>query len=101
MIPKKRIPVHPGEVLLEEFLIPMEISQTTFAAKLHIPIQRVNEIIKGKRGVSSDTAWKFSQAFGTTPQFWLNLQNQHDLARSRPAKPDRAPIFKAKRNEAA
>ena len=84
MIPDNRIPTHPGEILLEEFLKPLEMTQVAFAEHIGIPIQRVNEIVRGKKGVTPETAWLFSQAFGTTPQFWLNLQIAHDLARSRP-----------------
>ena len=84
MQPENRIPTHPGEVLLEEFLLPLEISQVQFAGHLGIPIQRVNEIVRGKRSVTPETAWLFSQALGTTPEFWLNLQTAHDLAKTRP-----------------
>ena len=86
MIPENRIPTHPGEILLEEFLRPMDMTQVAFAEHIEVSIQRVNEIIKGKRGVTPETAWLFSQAFGTTPQFWLNLQASHDLAKNRPGK---------------
>ncbi len=86
MYPKNRIPSHPGEVLLEEFLIPMNISQVTLAKHLGIPIQRVNEIVKGKRGITPETAWLLSQAFGNTPGFWMNLQVTYDLSRSQPKK---------------
>jgi addiction module HigA family antidote len=86
MIPENRIPTHPGEMLLEEFLKPMGIPQTAFAAKLNISVQRINEIVNGKRGVTPETAWLFSQAFGTTPDFWMNLQTNYDLARARPEK---------------
>ena len=58
---------------------------TAFAAHLGVPVQRINELIRGKRGVTPDTAWLLSQALNTTPEFWLNLQTAHDLARSRPA----------------
>jgi addiction module HigA family antidote len=85
MIPKRRIPVHPGEVLLEEFLIPMEIPQTRLAAHLKVPVQRINEFINGKRGVTPETAWLLAAAFKTSPDFWMNLQTQHDLAKNRPA----------------
>ena len=84
MLPENRIPTHPGEILLEEFLKPMGLTQVAFAKHIGVPIQRINEIIRGKRGVTSETAWLFSQAFGTTPQFWLNLQTNYDLARNRP-----------------
>lgn len=83
MLPTDRIPTHPGEMLLEEFLIPLELSQVRFAAHLGIPIQRVNEIVKGKRGVTPETALLFAAALGTSPEFWLNLQGSHDLAIAR------------------
>ena len=84
MLPENRIPTHPGEILLEEFLKPMGISQVTFARHLGVPLQRINEIVRGKRGITPDTAWRFSQAFGTTPEFWMNLQTIHDLSCNRP-----------------
>jgi addiction module HigA family antidote len=77
-------PVHPGEVLLEEFLKPLGITQTQLAAHLRCSIQRVNEIIKGKRSVTAETAWQLSATFGTTPQLWLNLQATYDLVHARP-----------------
>ena len=84
MIPENRIPTHPGEILLEEFLKPLDLTQVALARHLGIPTQRVNEIVRGKRGITPETAWLFSQAFNTTPQFWLNLQMQYDLAVNRP-----------------
>ena len=86
MLPKNRIPTHPGEILLEEFLNPLGVTQKQFADHIGVPIQRVNEIVRGKRGVSSETAWLFAEALGTTPEFWMNLQSLHDLALSRPKK---------------
>jgi antitoxin HigA-1 len=86
MIPKNRIATHPGIILLREYLEPMGISQKQLSTHLGIPVQRVNEIVKGKRGISPDTAWLFSQAFNTSPEFWLNLQAVHDLCVHRPAK---------------
>lgn len=86
MIPEKRIPTHPGEILLEEFLGPLEVSQTALAAHLGYPIQRINELVNGKRGVTPETAWALAGALGTTPEFWLQLQMNYDLARARPAK---------------
>ena len=83
MLPESRISTHPGEILLEEFLKPLGITQVEFARHIGVPVQRVNEIVRGKRGVTPQTAWLFSQALGTTPQFWLNLQNTFDLTRSR------------------
>ena len=85
MFPENRIPTHPGEVLLEEFLKPMGISQVAFARHVGVPLQRINEIVRGKRGITPDTAWRFAQAFGTTPEFWMNLQMAYDLARGKPA----------------
>ena len=84
MLPKNRVPTHPGEVLLEEFLRPLGLTQVAFAEHIGVPVQRVNEIVRGKRGVTSDTAWLLSLALSTTPEFWLNLQAAHDLARTRP-----------------
>ena len=86
MHPKNRIPTHPGEILLEEFLKPLGATQKAFAEHIGVPLQRVNEIVRGKRGVSSESAWLFSAALGTTPDFWMNLQAQHDLALTRPPK---------------
>ena len=84
MSPKNRVPTHPGEILLEEFLIPMGLSQVKFAAHIGVSVQRINEIVRGKRGITPETAWLFSQAFGTTPQIWINLQANYDLARNKP-----------------
>lgn len=84
MIPENRIPVHPGEVLAEEYLKPLGLTQVGFAAYLGVPVQRINELIRGKRGISPQTAWFLAQALNTTPEFWLNLQSAHDLALSRP-----------------
>jgi antitoxin HigA-1 len=86
MRPEKRVPVHPGEVLLEEFLRPLGLTQVAFAEHVGISLQRVNEIVKGKRGVTPETAWLLSQALSTTPEFWLNLQSAHDLAKTRPGR---------------
>jgi len=86
MLPSHRVPTHPGEVLAEEFLAPLGLTQVAFAQHIGVPVQRINEIVRGKRGVTPDTAWLFSQALGTSPEFWLNLQASHDLARSRPAR---------------
>jgi addiction module HigA family antidote len=84
MIPENRIPTHPGEILLEEFLNPLGLSQVMFAAHIGVPVQRINEIVRGKRGITPETAWLFSEAFGTTPEFWLNLQTNYELVRFRP-----------------
>jgi len=89
MIPQNRIPTHPGVILKQEFLAPHGISQVAFAAHLGVPVQRINELVRGKRGVTPETAWLLSEALNTTPEFWINLQSAYDLARSRPAKPVR------------
>jgi len=84
MIPENRIPTHPGVVLEEEFLIPLGLTQVALAKHLRVPTQRINELIRGKRGVTPQTAWLLAGAFKTTPQFWLNLQANYDLAVNRP-----------------
>jgi len=94
MIPEKRVTTHPGEILKEEYLEPLGVTQVAFAKHLEIPVQRVNEIIRGKRGVTPETAWLLSQALGTTPQFWLNLQNAYDLTSNRPRR-EVEPLVKA------
>lgn len=86
MIPENRIPTHPGEVLLEEFLTPYGLTQVAFAKHIDVPVQRINEIVRGKRGVTPETAWLLAQAFGTTPEFWINLQTAYDLALHRPTR---------------
>ncbi len=72
-------PTSPGEVLQEEFLKPMNITAYRLAKDVHIPQSRISDIISGKRGITADTAMRFAVYFGTTPQFWLNIQNQYDL----------------------
>jgi addiction module HigA family antidote len=84
MLPRRRIPSHPGEILSEEFLKPLEVTQVALAEHLGVPVQRVNELVRGKRGVTPETAWLLAGAFGTTPEFWLTLQANHDLAKARP-----------------
>ena len=86
MIPSNRTPTHPGEILRDEFLGELGIPQTELAAKLGVPVQRINEIANGKRGITPDTAWLFAAAFGTTPEFWMNLQAVYDLSRNRPSR---------------
>ena len=75
----KMPPIHPGEVLLEEFLKPMEISQYRLAKDISVPPRRINEIVHGKRAISADTALRLSQYFGTSERFWMNLQTRYDL----------------------
>ena len=72
-------PIHPGEILLTEFLEPLELSQTRLAHTMEVPPRRVNEIVLGKRAITADTALRLSRAFGTSAQFWLNLQTKYDL----------------------
>jgi len=75
-------PVHPGEVLSEEFLAPLNLSQNKLALSIRVPAPRISEIVRGKRGVTADTALRLGRFFGTTPQFWLNLQTHYDLERA-------------------
>ena len=79
MAAKRLSPVHPGEILLEEFLKPLRISQNRLGRDLGVPAQRINEIIRGRRAITVDTALRLAKYFGTTPQFWLNLQAHYDL----------------------
>ena len=84
MIPSNRIATHPGVILLKEFLEPLGLTQKALATHVGISVQRVNEIVRGKRGVTPETAWLFSKALQTTPEFWLNLQSIQDLSANRP-----------------
>ena len=86
-IPTHREPTHPGEMLLEEFLIPMGITQRELAKEIHVPYQRINEIINKRRGVTPSTALRLAKFFGVSEDFWMNLQLRWD-------------IYKAKLNEA-
>ncbi|HEX9605192.1 MAG TPA: HigA family addiction module antitoxin [Myxococcales bacterium] len=79
MLPKNRPPSHPGEILLEEFLKPREMTQSELSERLEIPLQRVNSIVNGKRGVTPETAILLARFFETTAEFWMNLQTQYDL----------------------
>jgi antitoxin HigA-1 len=79
MIPTKRQPTHPGEILLEEFLKPKGMTQVELAQKIGVPVQRVNTLINGKRACTAETAVLLSNALGTSPEFWMNLQNAFDL----------------------
>ena len=80
-LPTKRPPTHPGEMLLEEFLKPLGISQSAFAARLRIPAAHLNEIIRAKRGVTPDVALRLAQVLGVSADFWLGLQQDWDLWR--------------------
>lgn len=79
MVKKKLYPVHPGEVLLEEFLKPMGLSQSKIAHDIGVPPRRINEIVLKKRRITADTALRLARYFGTSPEFWLGLQAQYDL----------------------
>ncbi|MCC5849394.1 MAG: HigA family addiction module antidote protein [Verrucomicrobia bacterium] len=79
---KDMVPIHPGEVLLEEFLKPMGISKYRIAKDISVPPRRINEIVHGKRCITADTALRLGRFFGVSPQFWLNLQAHFDLAQS-------------------
>ena len=78
-LPTDRVPTHPGEMLVEEFLTPMQITQRELADALHVPYQRVNELVNQKRGVTPSTALRLGRFFGVSPDFWLNLQVRWDL----------------------
>lgn len=86
MLPNNRTPTHPGEILSEEFLKPLGVTQVALAGHLGIPVQRINELVRGKRGITPDTAWLLAGAFDTTPDFWINLQTAHDLATAKPSR---------------
>lgn len=79
---KKMAPIHPGEILTEEFLIPLGISQYRLAKDISVPARRINEIVHGQRSVTADTALRFGRYFNMSPQFWLNLQAHHDLEKA-------------------
>ena len=76
---KKLPPIHPGEILMEEFLEPLEIRQYRLAKNISVPPRRINEIVHGKRSITADTALRLGRFFGMSPQFWLNLQTRYDL----------------------
>ena len=76
---EKMAPIHPGEILQEDFLIPMEISQYRLAKDISVPPRRINEIVHGKRAISANTALRLSKYFGTSERFWLNIQAKYDL----------------------
>ena len=85
-LPENRTPTHPGHILLNEFLVPLGITQERLAKHLGISEQRIRYIVLGLRSITPTAAWQLAQAFGTTPEFWMNLQTTYDLARSRPEK---------------
>jgi antitoxin HigA-1 len=87
-IPKFREPTHPGKMLLEEFLVPMSISQRDLSTAIHVPYQRINELVNGKRGMTPSTSLRLARFFGTSEGFWMNLQLRWDLYRARRSEED-------------
>ena len=86
---KKAPPIHPGEILFEEYLEPLGLSQYRLAKDISVPPRRINEIVHGKRSISADTALRLARYFGTSERFWLNLQTHHDLEVERDRLADR------------
>ena len=82
-IPTDRNPTHPGKILLEEFLLPMGITQQQLADGIRVPFQRINELVNGKRGVTPSTSLRLAKFFGVSVEFWMNLQNRWDLYRAK------------------
>jgi addiction module HigA family antidote len=76
---KKAPPIHPGEILLEEYLEPLGVSQYRLAKEISVPPRRINEIVHGKRSITADTALRLARYFGTSERFWINLQTHYDL----------------------
>jgi antitoxin HigA-1 len=83
VLPKERIATHPGEVLLEEYIKPLGLTQAALAKELGISTNRLNELVKGKRGITADTALRLSRHFHTSPEFWMNLQSAYELTEAR------------------
>ncbi|MBK7952421.1 MAG: HigA family addiction module antidote protein [Deltaproteobacteria bacterium] len=79
MAGRKLDPIHPGEILMEEFLNPLEITQYRLAKEISVPARRINEIVQGKRGISADTALRLSRYFGMSERFWIDLQSHYDI----------------------
>ncbi len=75
--------IHPGEILFEEFMLPLEVSQNRLAQDLNVPTNRINDLVHGRRGITADTALRLSKYFGITPDFWLGLQMEFDLRRAK------------------
>ena len=81
--PKKLPPIHPGEILLEEFLKPLGMSMNKLADALHVPANRITQIVEGRRAITGETALRLARYFGTSPEFWLGMQRDYDLAVAR------------------
>lgn len=79
----RRVTTHPGEMLRQEFLAPLRISQNALALKIRVPATRIGDIVHGRRGITPDTALRLARFFGNSPEFWLNLQQMHDLSKAR------------------
>ena len=79
----QRVSTHPGEMLHEEFLVPLGITQNALALKIRVPATRIGDIVHGKRSITPDTALRLARFFGNSPEFWLNLQQMHDLSKAR------------------
>ena len=93
-IPTHRTPTHPGEMLLEEFLRPMGLTQRELSVAIRVPYQRVNEIINGRRGVTPSTALRLAKFFGVSPDFWMNIQLRWDLYFAKQSEADNLKIIK-------
>ena len=93
-IPKFREPTHPGEMLMQEFLIPMSMTQRDLSKAIHVPYQRINEIVNGRRGITPSTALRLAKFFGTSEDFWMNLQLRWDLYRAKRAEEKTLRIIK-------
>ena len=79
----RRITTHPGEMLREEFLVPLGMSQNALAMKIRVPATRIGDVLHGRRGITPDTALRLARFFGNSPEFWLNLQQMHDLSKAK------------------
>ena len=88
-VPTHRIPTHPGEMLLKDFLTPMDLSQRDLAEGIHVPYQRVNELVNGRRGITPSTALRLARFFGMSPDFWMNLQQRWDLYHAQESETDK------------
>ena len=97
-IPTHREPTHPGEMLLKEFLIPMGMTQSELARDIHVPYQRINEIVNKRRGITPSTALRLAKLFGMTEDFWLSLQLRLDLYRAKQAEENELKIIKPLNN---
>jgi addiction module HigA family antidote len=84
MLPENRVPTHPGEILQDQFLEPLGLSGKAFAQHLSVSPRDIEELVRGERGVTPETAWLFAQALNTSPEFWITLQANHDLVVDRP-----------------